>query len=295
MTITPKSPDEPEGGKLGSAATDYVDNTPEIRQATSKHKNPSLFAGRLKRAALDDDVDDVWLEAIRLSKLRIWIFLDDPDSSRLAYLTSCGILLLILLSSVTFCLETMHDFEDVPERIFIFFIIECICIAAFTAEYVLKLLCAPRTVEFLVSPLNLVDLISILPFYLEQAVSGGGLSGTRIFRTVRLVRVFRVLKLGGRFGKIQVVANSMAESMDMLAMMMFLLTLTVIVFSALIFFAERGVFYEDSNLYSRKTDITCDASALAGTVLLLEDGKTLVAGCGVPATLCPLRPVYPAP
>ena len=30
-----------------------------------------------------------------------------------------------------------------------------------------------------------------------------GLGGTRIFRTVRLVRVFRVLKLGGRFGKIQ--------------------------------------------------------------------------------------------
>jgi hypothetical protein len=169
--------------------------------------------------------------------------------------------------------------ESDPSRVYIFFIIECVCIAAFTAEYVLKLLCAPKLVPFIISPLNLVDFISILPFYLEQAVSGGGLSSTRIFRTIRLVRVFRVLKLGGRFGKIQVVANSMAESVDMLAMMMFLLALTVVIFSTLIFFAERGVYYEDIDLWSRKTDISCDANALEGTELLLADGKTLIEGC----------------
>jgi hypothetical protein len=49
---------------------------------------------------------------------------------------------------------------------------------------------------------------------------------------MRLVRVFRVLKLGGRYGKMQVVVKAVQESMDMLVMMMFLLTLCIIIFSA---------------------------------------------------------------
>lgn len=277
--IIPTSPDRAGGGKLGSAVAKYVDDAPGPHFASAVGSKVLSASKKSSRAALDDDMDDVWLEAVRLTRLRIWTFLDDPDSSRWAYLASCAILFLIILSSVTFCLETMHDFENDPSRVYIFSVIECVCIAAFTAEYVLKLLCAPKMVPFALSPLNMVDLISILPFYLEQAVSGGGLSGTRIFRTIRLVRVFRVLKLGGRFGKIQVVATSMAESIDMLAMMMFLLGLTIVIFSTLIFFTERGVYDEDAGIWSRKTDISCDASALEGAGVLLADGKTLVVGC----------------
>jgi len=66
-----------------------------------------------------------------------------------AYRASVFILCLILISSITFCLETMHNFENVPERVYMFFIIECICIMAFSAEYVLKLLCAPKFPAFL--------------------------------------------------------------------------------------------------------------------------------------------------
>lgn len=282
VSIGPTSPEEPEGGKLGKTVVDYVGDAPEVQLAMAEANitnRPGIFPKKSSRAVLDDNVDDVWIEALRLTRLRIWIFLDDPDSSRLAYLTSCAILCLILISSVTFCLETMHNFEDVPERTFIFFVIECICIGAFTTEYVLKLLCAPKTLAFIVSPLNMVDFISIIPFYLEQAVSGGGVAGTRVFRTIRLVRVFRVLKLGGRFSKIQVVATVMWESLDMLGVMLFLLSITVVIFSTLIYFAERGDYYEEFNVYSRKTDISCDASVLEGTHILEADGKTLVKGC----------------
>eukprot|EP00959_Pyramimonas_sp_CCMP1952_P418609 8769536-Pyramimonas_sp.AAC.1 len=70
--------------------------------------------------------------------------------------------------------------------------------------------CAEQPWVFVRGPLNVVDLVAILPFYIEHlilpAMGGGGgeLAGTRIIRMVRLVRVFRVLKLGTHYGKIQV-------------------------------------------------------------------------------------------
>ena len=232
-----------------------------------------------KAGAHDDEVEDVWLEAMRLLRLRTWIFLDDPDSSPLAYLTSMLILGLIVMSSVTFCLETMSSFEA-PEHKDAFWIIECICIAAFTMEYGLKLMCCPNVKKFVVQPLNLVDLISILPFYIELAINSADGGSSRIFRTVRLVRVFRVIKLGSRSGKLQVVTRTMQESLDMLAMMFFLLALTVLVFATLVYFAERGDEYVAEGIYARKVDVVCTDLALAtsGSDITNEDGS-LVNGC----------------
>jgi hypothetical protein len=94
---------------------------------------------------------------------------------------------------------------------------------------------------FLVNGMNFIDLISILPFYLEMMSSaGGGMGDTRILRIIRLVRVFRVLKLGARFTKMQVVATAVTESVDMLGMLGFLLLLSMILFSSLVYFCEKG-------------------------------------------------------
>ena len=234
---------------------------------------------KLKAGAHDDEVEDVWLEAVRLLRLRTWIFMDDPNSSPMAHLTSMIIFALIMISSVTFCLETMSAYED-PQHKDAFWIIECLCIAAFTLEYGLKLLCCPDVKKFVVHPLNLVDLISILPFYLELAISSADGGSSRIFRAIRLVRVFRVIKLGSRSGKLNVVTRTMRESLDMLATMFFLLTLTVLVFATLVYFAERGEEYPTEGIFARKVDVVCTDLALSthGSDITAEDGS-LVNGC----------------
>jgi len=230
-----------------------------------------------KGGALDVEAENVWFECVRLLRVRVWIFLDDPDSSPSAYFISICIVVLIVISSVTFCLETMSSFEA-PKDKAAFWVIECICISAFTAEYGLKLATCPNIKKFVAQPLNAVDLISILPFYFGLVISSVDGGSSRIFRTIRLVRVFRVVKLGSRSGKLQVVTRTMSESLDMLAMMLFLLALTVLVFATLVYFAERGDYYEDDDLYARNVDITCSELALASGSLTAEDGS-LVAGC----------------
>ncbi|KAK3277987.1 hypothetical protein CYMTET_14045 [Cymbomonas tetramitiformis] len=179
-----------------------------------------------------------WLQRFRGS---VWDLMSEPDSSSAAKLISIGILLLIVFSSTTFCLETMDEFDDDMSKI-IFLYGEYICIAAFTLEYVVKLITAPDAWGFFKAPMNLIDLVAILPFYIEVLSQGvGGLGSTRILRVVRLVRVFRVLKLGGRFSKMQVVVSAVWDSMDMLGMLGFLLLLSMILFSTLIYYCENGV------------------------------------------------------
>lgn len=64
----------------------------------------------------------------------------------------------------------------------------------------------------------------------------------QLLRVFRLARVFRVLKLGHRSHKLQIVGRALLQSTDVVLMLSFLLGLAILVFSALIFEAERRQF-----------------------------------------------------
>jgi len=63
----------------------------------------------------------------------------------------------------------------------------------FTIEYVLRILSVRERRAYVLSPLGLVDLASILPTYLSLAI--GGAQTLTVVRALRLLRVFRVLKM----------------------------------------------------------------------------------------------------
>ena len=96
----------------------------------------------------------------------------------------------ILVSTISFCLETLPEYDDnyvntgnETEPIwtyqekgetkpwnnelkgFPFFIVESICIAFFTLELILRLFSCPSIRIFCKTPLNIVDIVAILPFY----------------------------------------------------------------------------------------------------------------------------------
>ena len=99
---------------------------------------------------------------------------------------------------------------------------------------------APR-VRAMLTPMNIIDLVAILPFYIEIATAGLDASfDTRIIRVVRLVRIFRMLKFGGRVMKLDLVTKAVSESADMLGMMLLLLAITITIFSTLVYYCERG-------------------------------------------------------
>jgi voltage-gated potassium channel len=64
----------------------------------------------------------------------------------------------------------------------------------FSIEYALRLICVGRPLRYALSFYGLVDLTAILPTYLSLFF--GGAHSLAVIRALRLLRVFRVLKLG---------------------------------------------------------------------------------------------------
>lgn len=225
--------------------------TPSMPSSPSFNKSkasvaPSPMKGNDKGNE-DDTAEDADEESKPLEKketllqtfrMSLWVLMTEPDSSIGAYTISITILSLILISSVTFCLETLKSLETDDNAKLVFAWIEFVCIICFTAEYVTKIVVAPNRTQFFFGPLNMIDLVAILPWYFEVLTSSLQIK-LQFVRVIRLVRVFRIMKLGGKFGKIQVVATAMSESMDMLGMLLFLLLIGIVIFSTLIYNLEK--------------------------------------------------------
>ena len=99
--------------------------------------------------------------------------------------------LLILVSLISFSIETIPDLGDDTKQILS--TLEIIIIAIFTAEYLLRLIVADRKLRYIFSFYGLIDLAAILPFYIALGVD---LRSIRIIRILRLLRAFKFLRFG---------------------------------------------------------------------------------------------------
>lgn len=97
-----------------------------------------------------------------------------------------------------------------------------------------------KTVLYGLKILNIVDLLAVLPFYIELLVSAG--ASVTVIRVLRLVRVFRVFKMGKNSKGVDMLAKTFYNSFSALALLAFFIALGVILFGAVIFFLEQGVF-----------------------------------------------------
>jgi len=87
---------------------------------------------------------------------------------------------------------------------------EWIFTGLFTAEYALRLWSTRRPVRYARSFFGVVDLLSILPSYLSVLLPGS--QSLLVIRALRLLRVFRVLKLSRYLGEANVLASALRSS-----------------------------------------------------------------------------------
>ena len=107
-----------------------------------------------------------------------------------------------------------------------FYAIEAFCIAVFTLEYFVRLFASPQgpgVIPFVIGLWNVVDVISILPFYVEIILSffnlGPQLSYLSVLRLFRLTRITRIFKMSKNLEGLIMLLRSLRKSGPALLML----------------------------------------------------------------------------
>lgn len=153
------------------------------------------------------------------------------------------ILTLIFLNLVAVALETVDSLFQ--EYGFWFKAFEIFSVSVFTIEYVLRIWsCTIKPhyrhpvwgrLRYIVTPLALVDLLAIIPFYLPLLSPQ-----LRVGRALRLFRLFRVLKLNRYTDSLKILGRVFRLKQEELLLSLFVLSVLLALASSLIYFAEHS-------------------------------------------------------
>ncbi|MCB1061800.1 MAG: ion transporter, partial [Verrucomicrobiae bacterium] len=141
-----------------------------------------------------------------------------------------GSVLIVMLESVK-SIEAQHGK--------LLHILEWMFTILFTIEYLLRLWVVRRKRRYIFSFFGVVDLLSILPTYLELFVAGSG--HFIIIRILRLLRMFRVLKMVHHMSDANVLVNALRASRSKIAVFIFGVMSIVCIEGTLMYIIEGEV------------------------------------------------------
>lgn len=213
---------------------------------------------------------------------KIWNFLNNPDSSLFAKIFGFVCLFFVLLSIFSFVAGTTHAFQNretissngtlsadvgggivnrtasnVTESIDVgaertprlkhptLHVIDIVCLVFFTTEYIVRLIFSPKKLRFISSIMGVIDLIAILPDYIEMIVyavdpdinnDSNVVHFITIFRIVRVLRIFRLIK---HVPGLWILVYTLKASIGELVLLTCFMSVGILVFSSLIYFVEE--------------------------------------------------------
>ena len=153
------------------------------------------------------------------------------------------IVTLIALNVLAVVLETVNSLNIRFKPFFKGF--EIFSVAVFTVEYIGRVWSAAenpqvdsslkKRLRFAVSPLAIIDLLAIAPFYLPLLIP----FDLRFIRALRLLRIFRLFKLGRYSAELKVFARVLRSKKEELVITAFVGFLLLVMASSLMFFIEK--------------------------------------------------------
>jgi voltage-gated potassium channel len=175
------------------------------------------------------------------SRRRLYDVLEMRETDSLfSRLLNMFLMSLIVTNVVAIILESVQEYHLHYAAWFWYF--EIFSVAVFSIEYLTRLwVCVESNsynndwrsrLRYMFTPLALVDLLAILPFYL-------GMIGQFDTRFLRILRLFRVFKLSRHFSVLAVLATVLRNESRSLLSAIFVMLVLVILAAAGIYFVER--------------------------------------------------------
>lgn len=167
------------------------------------------------------------------SKLHVVVFGTETSAGRLFDVV---LLWAILISIVIVMFESVREIKMRYEQLFR--VLEWTFTIFFTIEYLLRVFISRKPKVYIFSYYGIIDLLALLPTYITIFLSGG--SYLVVIRAVRLLRVFRILKLTRYIQEAQVLGDALKASSRKILVFIGAVTTLVMITGTLMYLIEGG-------------------------------------------------------
>ena len=120
------------------------------------------------------------------------------------------LLIFILLSILVVMLESVQEIEQTYGKIIK--IAEWTFTIVFTIEYILRIITTNRPKKYIFSFFGIIDFLAVIPTYLTILLADS--QYLLVVRAIRLIRVFRILKLSRYLGEGKLIADALKASRE---------------------------------------------------------------------------------
>lgn len=166
-------------------------------------------------------------------KLYIIIFEADTPSGK-----AFDVILLwaILISIIAVMLESVPSLQAEYHSLFV--ITEWVLTIAFSIEYIIRIIAVEKSRKYVFSFYGIIDLLALLPTYLSLIFAGTHY--LLIIRALRLLRVFRILKLGRFVGESEHLGRALKASRHKIVVFIGAVITIVMIMGTMMYMVEGG-------------------------------------------------------
>lgn len=140
--------------------------------------------------------------------------------------------LLVIASVILFSIDTLPDLTKETRELLDQ--LEIVIVVIFSTEYILRIWIEKKKTDYIFSFYGIIDILAILPYYLQLT---SGSSALRLFRLLRLLRLLKIKGLSRATGRF---VQALVESKDEL----FIFSLLSLV---LIYLAALGIYFFENS------------------------------------------------
>ncbi|XP_063315763.1 potassium voltage-gated channel subfamily G member 1 [Pelobates fuscus] len=183
---------------------------------------------------------------------------EKPQSGLPGKIFACLSVLFVTITAVNLSISTMPELREEEEKgqcskmCYNIFIVESVCVGWFSLEFLLRFIQAPSKFAFLRRPLNLIDIVAILPYYITLVVDntstgqkkpGSGNSYLDkvglVLRILRALRILYVMRLARHSLGLQTLGLTARRCTREFGLLLLFLCVAIALFAPLLYLIEN--------------------------------------------------------